>query len=116
MAMQMQSQEIKNRERDMMMQVMMNSMGGVNSAEAEEERLLQRAIEESKQGIQEDPNNPNTDNMTYEQLLELEEGNGKVSKGLKAFEINRIPEKTWMKTQDCEENSCSICFDDFEKY
>ena len=48
MAMQMQSQEIKNRERDMMMQVMMNSMGGGNSAEAEEERLLQRAIEESK--------------------------------------------------------------------
>lgn len=39
-AMQMQSQEIKNRERDMMMQVMMNSMGGINSAEAEEERLL----------------------------------------------------------------------------
>jgi len=32
----------------MMMQVMMNSMGGINSAEAEEERLLQRAIEESK--------------------------------------------------------------------
>jgi len=30
------------------MQVMMNSMGGINSAEAEEERLLQRAIEESK--------------------------------------------------------------------
>ena len=44
----MQNQEIKNRERDMMMQVMMNSMGGVNSAEAEEERLLARAIEESK--------------------------------------------------------------------
>lgn len=40
MAMQMQSQEIKNREREMMMQVMMNSMGGLNSAEAEEERLL----------------------------------------------------------------------------
>mgnify|MGYP006985906920 FL=1 len=38
--MQMQSQEIKNRERDMMMQVMMNSMGGMNGAEAEEERLL----------------------------------------------------------------------------
>jgi len=40
MAMQMQSQEIKNRERDMMMQVMMNSMGGMGGAEAEEERLL----------------------------------------------------------------------------
>lgn len=41
---------------------MMNSMFG-NSAEAEEQRLLQRAIEESKQdsGLE-----PNPDNMTYE--------------------------------------------------
>ena len=111
----MQNQEIKNRERDMMMQVMMNSMGGVNSAEAEEERLLARAIEESKQSAPDDPSNPNTDNMTYEQLLELEENNGKVSKGLKAYEINRIPEKLWMKKSDCEESSCSICFDNFER-
>jgi hypothetical protein len=35
-----------------MMQVMMNSMFGQQSAEAEEERLLAKAIEESKQ----DPN------------------------------------------------------------
>jgi|APSaa5957512535_1039671.scaffolds.fasta_scaffold104560_1 hypothetical protein len=48
MAMQMQSQEIKNREREMMMQVMLNSLAGAHSAEAEEERLLQRALEESK--------------------------------------------------------------------
>jgi len=32
----------------MMMQVMMSSMIGANSAQAEEERLIQRAIEESK--------------------------------------------------------------------
>lgn len=99
----------------MMMQVMLNSMAGVNSAEAEEERLLQRAIEESKQACPDDPNNPNPDNMTYEQLLELEEKNGKISKGLKPFEINRIPEKTWMKKSDAEEESCSICFDNFER-
>jgi len=65
-----------------MMQVIMNSMIGASSAEAEEERLLQRAIEESKNESY-DPSMPNTDNMTYEQLLELEENNGKVSKGLK---------------------------------
>ena len=53
--------------------------------------------------------------MTYEQLLELEEKNGKISKGLKPFEINRIPEKTWMKKSDAEEESCSICFDNFER-
>ena len=62
-----------------MMQVMMNSMLGSGAA-AEEERLLQRAIEESKADA--DPSRPNVDSMTYEQLLELEEANGKVSKGL----------------------------------
>lgn len=60
----------------------MNSMMGASGVEAEEERLLQRALEESKAEAPQDPNNPNTDNMTYEQLLELEESNGKVSKGL----------------------------------
>jgi len=48
----------------------------VPSAQEEEERLLQRAIEESKQA------NPNPDNMTYEQLLELGDKLGTVSKGL----------------------------------
>ena len=66
------------------MQVMMNSILGGHSAEMEEERLLQRAIEESKNSAPNDPNNLNTDNMTYEQLLELEEKNGKVNKGLTA--------------------------------
>ncbi len=50
----------------MMMQVMLNSLAGTHSAEAEEERLLQRALEESKQDVPDDPNNPNTDQMTYE--------------------------------------------------
>ena len=44
----------------------MNSMlGGANSAQAEEERLLQRAIEESK-AANYDPSRPNVDEMTYE--------------------------------------------------
>lgn len=49
-----------------MMQVMMDSM--ING-EAEEQRLLQKAIEESKVETFNDPDNPNTDAMTYEQLL-----------------------------------------------
>ena len=53
--------------------------------------------------------------MTYEQLLELEENNGKVSKGLKSYEVARIPEKTWMRKTDTDEESCSICFDNFER-
>lgn len=82
--MHLQNQEVRNREREIMMQVMMQSM--LNDGEAEEQRLLQRAIEESKQDA--DPNNPNVDSMTYEQLMELEEANGKVSKGLKSYQIN----------------------------
>ena len=80
--MQLQHQEVRNREKEIMMQVIMNSMLGVNSAEEEEQRLIQRAIEESKNDAPNDPNNPNVENMTYEQLLELEEKSGKVSKGL----------------------------------
>ena len=96
------------------MQVMMNSLAGVGDAQAEEERLLQRAIEESKN--EQDPNNPNPDNMTYEQLLEMEEANGKVSKGLNPQQIRSIPEKMWMKPSDTEEETCSICFENFEKF
>ena len=57
---------------------------------AEEEVRLMRAIEESKYEEVIDPNNPNVDNMTYEQILELEENSGKVSKGLSKYEIDGI--------------------------
>jgi hypothetical protein len=50
----------------MMMQVIMESMTGNNGVEAEEQRLLQKAIEESKNETIQDPDNPNTDAMTYE--------------------------------------------------
>ena len=45
----------------------------------EEERAIQRAIEESRRG---GGNSNDPDNMTYEQLLDLGERVGKVSKGL----------------------------------
>ena len=50
----------------------------VNSIEDDEEAMLQRAIEESKRDIPQDPNNPNVDEMSYEELLALEARNGKV--------------------------------------
>jgi hypothetical protein len=53
--------------------------------------------------------------MTYEQLLELEDNNGKVSKGLSVAQKRVIPEKTYNTKNDAEEESCSICFDNFEK-
>ena len=115
LAMHVQHQEVRQREKEIMMQVMMNSMLGMNSAEAEEQRLIQRAIEESKQSVPDDPSNPNVENMTYEQLLELEENNGKVSKGLTQAQIKSIPEKIWLTSGDAEEASCSICFDNFER-
>ena len=48
----------------------------------EEERLLQAALEESKQ-LANDPNQPDVDNITYDQLMELQERTGHVSRGLK---------------------------------
>ena len=68
----------------MMMQFVMSNvvMMRESSAEDEEQRMLQRVIEESKRdsGVNDQPN---PDEMTYEQLLELEENNGgRVSKGL----------------------------------
>ena len=74
--------------------------------------MLQRAIEESKQD-----NGPNPDEMTYEQLLQMEEENGKVSKGLKPFAIRKIPEKTWNRLSDTskKEEQCCICYDNFSK-
>jgi len=58
----------------------------VLSAEQEEERMLMQAIEESKldNGVN-DPTSPDVDSMTYEQLLEMGDNAGKVSRGLSAF-------------------------------
>ena len=46
--MHQQKKEANKREQELMMRVLFDSMQGANSAEAEEERLLQQAIEMSK--------------------------------------------------------------------
>jgi hypothetical protein len=64
----------REKERDMMMSVVMkNLIGGMRvqrvdeSGEDEEEEMLRRAIEESKRDAGIDENTqPDTDNMTYE--------------------------------------------------
>ena len=76
----------------MMQVVMSNLLGGIRiqremTAEEEDERNLQRAIEESKACMGTDHHNPDPDSMTYEQMLALEDRNGKVSKGLKSSQI-----------------------------
>jgi len=62
----------------------------------------------------ENPDNINPDQMTYEELLQLEERMGKVSKGLKPEEIKQIPKKVYQKTLGKQEELCSICFSEFE--
>ena len=53
----------------------------------QEQIQLQRALEESKQS------NPNPDQMTYEELLELGNKLGVVAKGFKNEEIQMIPKR-----------------------
>ena len=61
-------------------QNIMRAMEASNNA-AEEERLLQMALEASNQEPVIDPDNPDVDNMTYEQLMELGENAGEISRG-----------------------------------
>ena len=73
---------------------------------AEEERMLQAALAASRG----DPSNPpNPDLMSYEELLQLEDRNGRVCKGLSEEEIAVLEAREWQGRQG-EEVSCSICF------
>ncbi len=91
LALQMQEEEKKRaerhrrREEEFLRQMMMQA----HNPQIEEQIAIERAIEESKRDAQ----NPNPDTMTYEQLLELSEKLGHVSKGFTEEEIHRIPIK-----------------------
>lgn len=87
----------------MLMNIMMASQ---NNHVNEEEEMLRRVIEESKQ--------QNPDNMTYEQMLELEERNGKVSKGLDPEKIKKLRTKYFFVDRHDGEKSCGICLDEFK--
>jgi len=58
--------------------------------------------------------NVNPDNMTYEQLLQLEEKMGSVSKGLTKEEIKQIPKAIYDKVHNINEDKCSVCYCEFE--
>ena len=84
-------------------------------AERREQEMLQKAIEESRREA--DPSQVNPDNMTYEQLLELQESNGgDVSRGLTPAEIMRIPQKVWRSKTDTAKSAdqCTVCYDNFK--
>ena len=101
---------IKEREFIMMHMHMAEQMRAV-----EEERLMQRVIEESKDDAHAhiDPTCPDVDNMTYEQLMELGENAGKVSKGLKKLQIDEIMTMTWIEGRT-KQDTCTICMDRFK--
>ena len=84
----------------------------MEASQEEEERILQMALEASNQEQVIDPNNPDVDNMTYEQLMELGENAGKISRGYTQEQINTIKVIVWREGKSRDTN-CSICFEDF---
>ena len=51
---------------------------------------------------------PNVDNMSYEELLDLEERMGKVSKGLSEEKIQKLKKEKYVKGK-FSEDKCIIC-------
>eukprot|EP00350_Pseudokeronopsis_sp_OXSARD2_P009480 CAMPEP_0170562620 /NCGR_PEP_ID=MMETSP0211-20121228/61567_1 /TAXON_ID=311385 /ORGANISM="Pseudokeronopsis sp., Strain OXSARD2" /LENGTH=73 /DNA_ID=CAMNT_0010879729 /DNA_START=291 /DNA_END=509 /DNA_ORIENTATION=- len=50
--------------------------------------------------------------MSYEQLLELGDRLGKVSKGLSQKQISKFPAKVW-RPGVTSTNECAICYEEF---
>ena len=66
---------------------------------------------------QREENYPNVDNMSYEELLALEERMGNVSKGLTKEQIDKLPRDKFSKSKYADDK-CIICqyeFKNFEK-
>ena len=53
-----------------------------------------------------------TDNMTYEELLQLEEKIGNVSKGLGVHELSKLDKRICQKE---DSQLCSICYEDVKE-
>ena len=58
---------------------------------------------------------PNPDVMSYEQLLQLEENVGNVSKGLTSQQIDFLPVTKYKKNLYSENYQCIICMEEFEE-
>ena len=79
--------------------------------EKSEEEYALRAVEQQIM----DEICPNPDKMSYEQLLQLEEEVGSVSKGLTKEKIKKIPEKPFHKALFDDNLDCIICMERFEE-
>ena len=58
---------------------------------------------------------PNPDTMSYEQLLQLEDNVGNVSKGLSSQQIDLLPVTKYKKKLYSENFQCIICMEEFEE-
>ena len=58
---------------------------------------------------------PNPDQMTYEQLLQLEDNVGSVNKGLTSEQIDNLPNKRFKKEKNREFFQCIICMEEFQE-
>lgn len=76
--------------------------------------LYDRSVPANRNDL-DNPENINPDNMTYEELLQLEERMGKVSRGLQIEQIKKIPKKVCQKKPNQPEETCSICFMEVEE-
>ena len=79
--------------------------------EKSEEEYALRAVEQQIM----DEICPNPDKMSYEQLLQLEEEVGSVSKGLTKEKIKKIPEKPFHIALFDDNLDCIICMEKFEE-
>jgi E3 ubiquitin-protein ligase BIG BROTHER-like protein len=64
---------------------------------------------------QREENYPNVDNMSYEELLALEERMGNVSKGLTKEQIDKLPRDKFSKSKYADDK-CIICQYEFKNY
>lgn len=85
----------------------------LNSREVLENYLLSIMMQMREES--ESNNYPNPDNMTYEELLELEEKIGSVSKGLNKEKIDSIQVVKFRK-KDYPEDKCIICQYEFKEW
>ena len=65
--------------------------------------IPQHVFEESKR------NQPDVDNLNYEQLLELGDKIGHVSKGFSMYQIKKINEFKWAPFIFTDQKECPIC-------
>ena len=58
---------------------------------------------------------PNPDSMSYEQILQLEDKMGSVSKGLTKSQFDKLPSVKYDKDKYSENYQCIICMEEFKK-